>query len=369
MRKRVCYIVSHVQKSFGFEWTATRLTEKYDLSFILLNPDDSPLEQFLKAHSIGVTRINYRSKRDFARVLLKVVAVLRSVKPDVLHAHLLDGQLIGLTAARMLGIKKRVYTRHNSNFHHVYHPSGVQYDRWSNRLATHIVSISQATDHTLTSLENVSATKIRKITHGFNFGDFVNPGNDRVEFVKKKWSIPSGRPVLGVIARHIEWKGIQYVIPAVGSLMQKYPDAVLVLANASGPYHEVVEKLLKEHNVPAITIPFEEDVAALYKTFTVYVHTPVDMLAEAFGQTYVEALAMGVPSVFTLSGIAAEFIRDGQNALAVPFRDSKAIGIAVEKLLQNDTLRAQLQKKGMDDVFSRFGIEKMVARLEALYDE
>lgn len=369
MRKRICYIVSDVQKSLAFEWTSVGLMGKYDLSFILLNAGDSPLEQFLRVREIGVVRIGYRGKRDFARALLKTVAVLRKMKPDVVHAHLLDAQLIGLTAAKVLGIRKRVYTRHNSNFHHVYHPSGVQYDRWSNRLSTHIVSISQSTDHTLSSLENVPPNKIRKIAHGFDFDSLTNVTADRIDLVRKKWKIPPNRPVVGVIARHIEWKGIQYVIPAFALLKKKYTNLELVLANASGPYSRKLAELLEQHGLSAITIPFEEDVAALYKTFSIYVHTPVDALAEAFGQTYVEALAVGVPSVFTLSGVAAEFIGDRGNAMVVPFRDVPSISVCMEILLQNEELRGQLVKKGMEDVFSRFGIEKMLARLEALYDE
>jgi glycosyltransferase involved in cell wall biosynthesis len=366
---KICYVVSHVEKSLGFEWISRRLKDRYDLSFILLNPDDSPLEQFLKDQGISVTRIRYSGKSDFIGAFLKTFRILRSVKPDAIHVHLLDAQLIALTAARILGVKKRIYTRHNSNFHHVYHPRGVWYDRWSNMLSTHIVSISQATDHTLTALENVPQSKVRNIPHGFDFDELVNVHQDRVTHVRSKWNIPAGRKVIGVVARHIEWKGIQYIIPAFAKLKRDHPDAVLVLANASGPYRKTVDDLLKQHDVTAVVVPFEEDVAALYRTFTVYVHTPVDALAEAFGQAYVEALAIGIPSVFSLSGISAEFITDGENALTVPFRDSEAIQVAIGRLLTDDSLKERLIKRGKEDVFSRFGIAKMIALLEKLYDE
>ena len=369
MKQRLCYIISHVQKSFAFEWTAIRLKDKYDLTFILLNPGDSALEQFLKINNIHVVRIAFSGKSDMVSALWKTWRILRDLKPGIVHAHLLDAQLVGLTAARFAGVKKRIYTRHNSNFHHAYHPRGVRYDQWSNNMSTHIVSISQATDHTLTTLENVDSKKLRKIPHGFDFDALTNISADRVNQVRRKWNIPVDSTVVGVVARHIEWKGIQYIIPAFRKLLASDPTAVLVLANATGPYHKAITDSLKDISHSVIQVPFEEDIAALYNTFTIYIHTPVDPIVEAFGQTYVEALAAGVPSVFTLSGIAAEFIEDGDNALVAGFRDSDAIGVEMDQMLRNEQLRNRLRKKGREDVFSRFGIGKMIELLQELYDE
>lgn len=364
--KKICYIVSDINKSLAFEWIALRLKEKYDLSFILLNKDDSYLEQFLEKNQVQVIRVPYHGKSNFLSAFWETYKLLRKRKPDVVHCHLFDAQLIGLTAGWLAAVKKRIYTRHNSNFHHAYQPQGVKYDKWSNRMSTHIVSISQATDYTLRSLERVQENKIRKIPHGFDFNDFRHISRDRVELVRRKWNIAADKIVVGVVARHIEWKGIQYIVPAFEKFREKYPASILVLANASGPYHKHIEEMLP---AGVIQIPFEDDVAALYSSFSIYVHTPVDSIVEAFGQTYVEALAVGVPSVFTRSGIAAEFIQHNENALVVDFKNSDAIAEAMDNLASNEGLRERLVKKGKEDVFSRFGIEKMISHLVQLYDE
>lgn len=369
MGLKVCYIVSNVQKSLGFEWTALRLKDKYDLSFILLNPGPSPLEQFLIDNNIKVVRINYHGKRSFLTAFWKTWRTLKKWKPKVVHVHLLDAQLIGLTAARMLKIPKRIYTRHTSNFHHAYHPRGVRYDTFSNRRATHIISLSQATYFCLKTLEAVPGEKIRTIPHGFDFPVLTNVTTERVNSVRRKWNIPADRTIVGVIARHIEWKGIQYIVPAFQKLLATHPKAILVLANAAGPYHKKITGSLEPIRSSVVEIPFEEDIAALYATFSIYVHTPIDPVVEAFGQTYVEALAAGVPSVFTLSGIASEFAENEVNSLVVDFKNSDSIHAAMVRLLQDGALRDRLIKKGKEDVFSRFGIAKMIGQLEQLYEE
>ncbi|MFZ1808150.1 MAG: glycosyltransferase family 4 protein [Cyclobacteriaceae bacterium] len=367
-QKKVVYIISKIYKSLAFEWITTGLKSDYQLSFIVLNPSVSPMEEFLLNNNVEVKRIRYRGKKDFVVAFIKTFLFLMIKRPQIVHAHLLDAQLIGLTAAKITFIQKRIYTRHNSNYHHVYHPQGIRFDLWSNRMATHIVSISQATDYTLLRLEGASPDKIVKIPHGFSFNTFDNVDEGQSMRMKRKWMISGQYPVIGVIARHIEWKGIQFIIPAFKKLLNEYPKAILILANADGPYIKTISELVK--TIPSaslVIIPFEEDVAALYSTFDLYIHTPVDSLCEAFGQTYVEALAAGVPSIFTLSGIAVEFIEDNKNALVVDFKNSDSIYQTMVKLLKDSKLRRRLVENGKQDVLSRFGIEPMLIALRNLY--
>jgi len=367
---KVIYVISHVHKSLAFEWTAVRLKDKYDLTFILLNERPSSLEKFLIENEIRTIRIKYRNKGDLPKALIRLVWFFIKERPAVIHAHLFDASLIALIAGKLTGIRRRMYTRHNSTFHHLYFPSAVKYDRLCNYLSTHIVSISQATDETLLKLEHVPVDKVRKIYHGFDLNNFSRVDETRRLAIKAKWKIPDKYPRFGLVARHIEWKGIQYIIPAFKQFLEIHSEACLIMANAYGPYHESIMELLE--GLPGdsvILIPFEEDIAALYTWFDVYVHTPTDPLCEAFGQTYVEALAMGIPSIFTLSGIASEFIKDRENAWVVDFKNSEAIEKGMEKLCIDSELRKTIIDNGKQIVFSQFGIDMMMAKLQLLYNE
>ncbi len=370
MKLQLVYIVSHVQKSVAFESTALALKPYYDLTFLLLNPGDSELQDFLVNHNISVKRIPYRGKRDLLPAFLQVFFFLIKNRPRVVHAHLFDAQLIGLAAAWFARIHSRIYTRHTSNFHHVYQKSGVKYDKLSNALATRIVSISQATDVTLLEVEKVPEKKVVKIPHGFDLNQFSTISKDRVEAVRSKWNIPKQQPVIGVVARFIEWKGIQYIIPAFKKFLKQYPTASLVLCNASGPYSQFLAALINE--IPEsnkVIIPFENDMAALYKCFDLYVHAPISPTVEAFGQTYVEALASGIPSVFTLSGIAKEFVEHQQQAWVADFQSVDSVLEGMLKLWSDLSLRTRLIENGRQAVALRFGLEGMINDLQKLYNE
>ncbi len=366
---KVTFILSNINKAQAFEWIVEYLEkEKFEFSFILLNPDGSEIENFLIKNNIYFIRITHRSRQDSLRSLFGVVKTLREVKPHIIHCHLFDAALIGLLSGKLAGVKKRVYTRHHSTYNWQFNQKGVTLDKLINWLATDIVAISENVRNVLVEKENVNPKKIHLIHHGFDLEAFKNVRQNSIDDLKNKYNVTGG-PIIGVIARWIEWKGIQSIIPAFKKLLIKYPDAQLVLANAKGPYTDHIRSLLKDLPEKSYRIiEFENDLFALHHIFDVYVHTPINAEIEAFGQTYVEALAAGIPSIFTLSGIAKEFIQHGKNALVVPFENSEAIFDALLRFMKDQNLRAKLIENGRKDV-EQFALNKMINKLEILYSD
>jgi hypothetical protein len=77
MRHKIVYIISDIDKSLAFEWLATGIDkEQFDLSFILLNPGASHLEEFLIQQNIPVRSLRCRGKKDWLFVWLKLFVYL-----------------------------------------------------------------------------------------------------------------------------------------------------------------------------------------------------------------------------------------------------------------------------------------------------
>lgn len=365
----ITYIVSNINKSLAFEWISKYLNQdKFHLDFILLNPENSDLELFLINNNIMVNRVTYKNKKDIPRAIFDICRILKKHNTTIVHTHLFDANIVGLTAAWLIGIKRRIHTRHHSNFHHVYYPKAIKYDKIANRLSTKIVAISEVVKTILIDKEKVAPEKVYLIHHGFQLNDFEKVDELAISKLRKKYILSPSKPIIGVISRFTEWKGIQYIIPAFTKLLKKYPHSLLILANANGDYQPDIEKLL--HTIPKhnyIKINFEPDISSLYKLFDMFIHAPITNEMEAFGQTYVESLAAGIPSIFTLSGIANEFIVNRQNALVVPHKNSEAIYNAMKELLENKELKDKLIYNGKKDVIFRFNLNKMILSLEHLY--
>lgn len=365
----VTYVISNINKALAFEWISFYINRnKFNLHFILLNPGDSELEKYLKENQVSITRITYTGKKDIPKAILKTCRILKKQKADIIHTHLFEASIVGLTAAWLMRIKKRIHTRHHSIYHHSYFPKAVKYDRFINRLSTDIIAISEVVKNVLINSEQVPEKKIHLIHHGFKLADFKVVAEPAIQLLRHKYVRQDSTPVIGVISRYTEWKGVHYIIPAFKKFLTIYPDALLILANADGDYKPVIQGLLndlpKKNFVETV---FEPNIFALYKLFDIFIHVPITAETEAFGQTYVEVMAAGIPSIVTLSGIANEFIETGRNAYVVPFKNSDAICDAMLTLAENKALRNTLVINGEKDVFSRFDLSKMILSLELLY--
>ncbi|HTN16297.1 MAG TPA: glycosyltransferase family 4 protein [Chitinophagaceae bacterium] len=371
-KKKVVYVISDIDKALSFEWIADRIDKSvFELYFVLLNPGGSELEQFLNNRRIPVKSIRCASKKDWPLAFGRLLRFLLQTRPDVVHCHLFTANILGLLAAKLAGVPRRIYTRHHSDYHFRYFPKGVKWDKLCNHLANRIVAPSKVVREVLVEREQVPEKKVVVVHHGFDFAYFEQVDAARVTALKKQYNPQQKAPVIGVISRFTELKGIQYIIPAFKNILTTYPDACILFFNARGDFQAELHQLM-ESTLPAgtyKTVPFENDLAGIYRLFDVFVQVSTDKHIEAFGQTYVEALIAGVPSVFTLAGIANDFIVDRYNALVVPFHDRSAIESAIGQLLAQEDLRTTLRQNGRQSVKDLFSVDKMIYTLQNIYLE
>lgn len=369
-RTKVIYVISRIDKAIAFEWIAMQIDRsRFDVRFVLLNEGSSHFEQFCIENKIPCKTLRLKGKKSYPRLMVQLFFLFLFQRPKVVHAHLIDATLTSMTAAWLACIPHRVYTRHHSTYHFESFPKAVRWDRWANRLSNHIVAISENVKKVLLDREHVRPRKVRIIHHGFDLDAFAKPNSEAVSRLQQQYNPENQHPVIGVIARFIELKGIQFIIPAFKKMLNTFPQARLLLFNANGDYRPTLMGQLNE--LPEGSwqvIAFENDIFSVYSLFDGFVHAPVNAEAEAFGQTYIEALVAGVPSVFTLSGVASEFIVDRHNALVVPFCDSEALLRAMIEMQNNKALAASMVENGKHDV-QRFALKQMIEKLEQLYGE
>ena len=370
MKAPVIHVISEVIDSPSFLWLARRgKGEGWKLVFILMNGSISPLESQLREEGVEVIRLRYRGRKDFLWSMLRLFSIFRRLNPGAVHTHCLGANLAGLAAAWLARVPVRVYTRHHSNWNENGPFYASFYDHCANFFATKIVATCLNVKNYLTAREKVAPEKVQLVHLGFELSAFEDPSPSRIAAVKQKYDYESHWPVIGLVSRYIECKGVPYAIAAFSSLLKEYPDACLVLANA-GPGAARAEIKAALNRLPDSSyreIAFESDCPALMRTFDAFVHVPVDEVSEAFGQVYVEALLNAVPSVTTLSGVAPEILSHGRNTILVPHRDSKAILAGLLRLISEPELGKQLSARGRADASEMFPMTKMIDGLRQIY--
>lgn len=364
--KKVCLVISHINKALAFEWIVSGLHTSFQLEFLLLNQHDSALERFLSEHKIPFQRISTQNR--FA-LTFKLFRYFLSIKPDVVHTHLRTATVCGIVAAWFARVSKRIYTRHHGSTHHNNFPRAVRIDKLINRLCTHVVSISLTTTEILRDWEGCPKSKIREIPHGFDLGLFRNQSQASIESLREKYNPNHRSPVIGCISRYINWKDVPRVVEAFQGVLNHYPKALLILANATGPDAIRVKATLKHLPESSyVEIKFEPDIASFYQILDVLVHIPIDPYVEAFGQTYIEAMAAGVPLVCTLSGIGREVCKHQGTAWVVPYGNTQSVTTGILELLENSELRKHVTSNALKEA-NQFGLPSFIGQLNSLYHE
>lgn len=353
-------LFSDVIESPIYRAIVNRLVESdLELNFGLVSSGASPFSDWLEEQGTSVKRIEVQGRIDLPRAWGSLTAMLRRDRPDVLACFGQSATLLGFTSSIGPKAPLRTYARYHSTTHRVErNRRGVAYDRLCNRLADVIVAPNGNVARALVDDEGVDPDQIVTIPFGIRLADFAEPTEDRIDTVRRTHQIDSDRTTIGMISRLIEIKGWRYVLDPLRDRLLTDPGLQLVIANAVGEFEPEIRQAFGSVSDQVIFIRHEPDNAALFHTFDIFVHVPITPTVEAFGLVYIEALAAGIPSVITKSGIANDLAVDGKNCLVVPHRDSKAIGRAIDRLLGSAALRSTLSAAAIASV-QTFEIEPM----------
>jgi colanic acid/amylovoran biosynthesis glycosyltransferase len=90
--------------------------------------------------------------------------------------------------------------------------------------------------------------------------------------------------------------------------------------------------------------------------------------AEGFGMVFIEAQAMGLPVVSTLSGGIPEAVINGETGLLVTEHDRQALTEAILQLMEDEELWQRYSLAGRKNVVSHFNLAQQTRRLESVFE-
>jgi L-malate glycosyltransferase len=173
-------------------------------------------------------------------------------------------------------------------------------------------------------------------------------------------------PVLISVARVIPRKGFRYLVEALGQLKGKKWRWVLV---GSGPLIPQLQKQAWDLGIGqrihfAGFVP-EEEKYRMLACADIFV---LPSLHEGFGVVNLEAMAFGLPIITTRVGGQTDFLEDRENALLVQPADIHQLKGALSTLLENNTLRKQMQDANRRDI-RKYTLEHTLDEYEKIFVE
>jgi glycosyltransferase involved in cell wall biosynthesis len=175
------------------------------------------------------------------------------------------------------------------------------------------------------------------------------------------------------VGRLVEKKGCASLIDAMAEVQRHIP-AVQLVVIGDGPLRPQYEAAAAARGLRCSFLgtqpaPVVRDWMARASVFCVPSVVAASGDAEGFGIVFIEAQAMGLPVVSTLSGGIPEAVRHGETGLLVAERDSCALAKAILQLTQDEKLWQRYSLAGRKNVLAHFNLAHQTGRLEQVFEQ
>jgi glycosyltransferase involved in cell wall biosynthesis len=203
------------------------------------------------------------------------------------------------------------------------------------RRAARFVAISRVIEQEYLAC-GVPASRIARIPNSMNPDLFRPAPAGEKTALRRRLGLGTERPIVTYTGRLVTTKGLPSLLRSWRSVIERRPDALLVLVGSGGLGLQNCEDALKRYtNEHALedTVLFTgsvENVHEYLQASDVFVF-PTER--EAFGISIIEAMGCGLPIVTTRVEGVMDVVRSGIDALLVTAGDDDALASAIETAL------------------------------------
>lgn len=334
------------------------------ISFLVaVKPSNQNKVDELRRAGIAVNSLNMRKNGIPILGFLRLVKLLRTLKPEILHCHSVHANLFGRLARVFAPVPVVISTAHN--IHEGSRWREICY-RFTDRLADITTQVSEAGANRYVAIRAVPEGKMIVIPNGVDVTRFSKTEKSD-NYVKKELSLEAAFIWLA-IGRFTNQKNFPLLLRAFEKVVRRRPDSLLVLLG-DGPSRNEIEQLvgdldLDEH---VRVLGFREDINRLLNAADAFV---LSSSWEGMPMVLLEAAACELPIVATEVGGVPEILEHGSGGFLVRSGDETAL---VKKMLHVMALppssRVTLGRVARERILAQYDIGKVIGHWESLYHE
>lgn len=336
-----------------------------------------PLEEQFADACTSITDIKYPRLRQNGRIIwknlpttvtsvLKLVMVLRKVRPDILHTLIPVCNVMGAIAGKLAGVPVIVCSRLSLGNYRDRNPVFARLENFTDRFFTLIHCKSEGIKDDVTRREPVDPDRLRVIYNGTRVESYSKAFDK--EPLRTSLGLKIDQPVVGMVANLKRYKGHHDVISAIPAILRKHPKThFLFVGRDDGIQQELVEQAVKSGVSGHIIFTGERhDVPKLLQVMTLLVSASHE---EGFSNTIIEAMASGLPVVATRVGGNLEQVADGITGYLVEPHSPAEIAESVNALLDDPNLIHKMGRHGSLRAARNFSHKAVTDQMIAFYHD
>ncbi len=298
-----------------------------------------------------------------------LIAMLREIKPDIVHTHSSKAGILGRAAAAKLGIPA-VHTIHGAAFHYGQNPIAYEVyrlaEKWAAKRCAKIISVADAMTEQYVDARIAPREKFVTIHSGMEVEPFLSPPRPRGA-VRAELGLKPDDVVIGKIARLFHLKGHEFVIAAAPAVVAQHPNARFLFVgdgNLRREYERYIADLgLTKHFVFAGLVP-PDRVPELIHAMDIVVHTS---LWEGLARVLPQGMIAGKPVIsYDVDG-ACEVVISGETGYLLPPKSVTELSEAINILVADPGLRETFGQTGRQRFTDQFRHQTMTQRIREAY--
>ena len=305
--------------------------------------------------NVELIALHLNSVKDFLSASTRYQRLIKSFRPDVVHAHMVHANIFARLNRALCPVPKLICTAHNSN-------EGGKVRMIAYRLTNHLSDINTNVS------QEATKTLIAKGAFSENHVITVYNGIDLRKFEKNYDNNGLDKYILNFISvgRFNDQKDYPNLINAFAILKSLTNSNIKLTIVGDGELRPEVEVLIKKLNLDrdVTLLGRRSDISELLNASDIFV---MASKFEGFGLVVAEAMACECYVVATDSGGVAEVM--GDTGKLVPIKDSLALANAMKEALDLNVVdRIQNNKKARIRVEQYFSLKASVRKWSALYE-
>jgi glycosyltransferase involved in cell wall biosynthesis len=326
----------------------------------------APVGSELEKRSQTMVHYCHVCRRSFIAFFFSTIALVRTVRPDIIHAHNGRMTLIAVLAAKLLGCKV-VASQHFLEPAHV-SSTGLSgkvkraLHQWVGRQLDFRICVSQAALTSMQKRRDIIAkteSAYSVIHNGIDISKVRRSVTKTSLEVRSELGIRSSSKLITCAARLEPEKNIEVLLDAFKIATDAGIDAHLVIAG-DGSLRVPLEQRIIDRDLSHLVnlVGFRPDVHSIMQASDAFVLPAAN---EPFGLVLLEAMCLGTPSLAAQSGGPLEIIEDGLNGYLFMPNDAVNLAEHIVRVLTEPVQTRIVSDLGQESVLKKFSSSVMAS--------
>lgn len=378
--KKLIFVTTVAQSMGFFKGQLKFLSDYFDITFISSNEED-PDELRERALAYGVPYYEIPMSREISLFsdiisLYRFLRYFAKTKPDAVHGNTPKGALLSMLAARLTGVKTRIYMCHGLRYQGC---SGMKrsiliaMEKLACRCATHVLCVSDGVRETLEADGICSKQKSRVIgsgsCNGIDISQFepASYTEEQKMALRTQYGIAPDEFVFISMGRIVKDKGVNEMIYAFTRYRKENAKVRLMMLGAFedslNPVDADVASIIKGNKEGVIYCGKQKDVKPFLAASQCLL---LPSYREGFGLVLMEAGAMGLP-VISSDIIGCNNVVTEYNGLLVPPKDTEALYQAMRTMVEDKGVYGKIVSSTRQSITDRFEQKELWQKFLVLY--